>query len=121
MSKQTAAQKWYDELLSGNRVIFVYQLNGEYIGEGALVFDTGDSQYTIPNQRIYLSRLIVKEDYRGQGIGGKIIDHLIKNAKQLGFNELSLGVDCSNEVARHLYTKKGFNTILFQDVDEAGA
>lgn len=121
MSKQTAAQKWYDELLSGNRVIFVYQLNGEYIGEGALVFDTGDSQYTIPNQRIYLSRLIVKEDYRGQGIGGKIIDHLIKNAKQLGFNELSLGVDCSNEVARHLYTKKGFNTILFQGVDEAGA
>lgn len=121
MSKQPSAPKWYDELISGNRTIFVYQLNGEYIGEGALVFDTGDSHYTIPNQRIYLSWLFVKEDYRGQGIGGKIVDHLIENAKQLGFDELSLGVDCNNEVARHLYTKKGFNTILFQGVDEAGA
>lgn len=121
MSQQTSAQKWYDELISGNRIIFVYQLNGEYIGEGALVLETGDPHYTIPNQRIYLSRLIVKEDYRGQGIGGKIVDHLIENAKQLGFDELSLGVDCDNVVARHLYMKKGFNTILFQGVDEAGA
>lgn len=41
------AQKWYDELVSGNRIIFVYTENDEFVGEGALVFENGDSDYTI--------------------------------------------------------------------------
>nr|WP_319005528.1 GNAT family N-acetyltransferase [Metabacillus litoralis] len=54
------------------------------MGEGSLVFQNNDPDYTIPDKRIYLSRMIVKEEYRNRGIGGVIVDYLIDYAKQLG-------------------------------------
>lgn len=113
-------KKWYDEIVSGNRIVFIYIENGEFVGEGALVFENGDRDYTIPNQRIYLSRMIVKRDCQNRGIGGIILDYLIGTAKQLGYKEISLGVDKVNIRARHLYEKKGFKTVIFDGADEHG-
>lgn len=55
---------WYDQLVSGNRITFIYRDNGEFVGECSLLFDRGDPDYTIPQQRIYLSRMIVKREFR---------------------------------------------------------
>jgi ribosomal protein S18 acetylase RimI-like enzyme len=120
MTKQPDSAKWYQELVSGNRLIFVYTINGEFIGEGALVFDNGDPDYTISGQRIYLSRMIVKKEYRHQGIGQTLLDYLCKQAKNLGYSEISLGVDTENLVARHLYEKNGFTTVIYQGSDQHG-
>ncbi len=120
MAKQPNALKWYNELISGNRIIFVYTIKNDFIGEGALVFENGDPDYTIAKQRIYLSRMIVKSEYRNQGIGGIIIDYLINYAKLLGYKEMSLGVDIDNHIARHLYEKKGFTNIIFEGEDQLG-
>jgi hypothetical protein len=38
-------KKWYDEIISGNRIVFIYTENNEFIGEGALVLDNGDRDY----------------------------------------------------------------------------
>lgn len=114
------AQKWLNEILSGNRIVFIYTENGAFIGEGALVFDNGDRDYTILGQRVYLSRMVVKQERRNQGIGGIILDYLIQKAKQLGFSEMALGVDKDNTAARHLYEKKQFNTVIFDGADEYG-
>ncbi|MEA4824064.1 MAG: GNAT family N-acetyltransferase [Clostridiaceae bacterium] len=114
------AKRWYNELLSGNRIIFIYEVNGEYIGEGSLVLDENDPDYTIPNKRIYLSRMVVKPEFRNQGIGGLIIDFLISYAKNLGYVEMSLGVDIVNIGARWLYEKKGFTNIIFVGEDNDG-
>ncbi len=113
-------KKWYDELVNGNRITFVYTENDVFIGEGSLVFKNDDLDYTIPDKRIYLSRMIVKNEYRNQGIGGIIIDYLIDYAKRLGYEEMSLGVDTINLNARHLYEKKGFTSVIFEGVDEYG-
>ena len=113
-------QKWLDEIVSGNRLVFVCVENNKYIGEGALVFENGDRDYTIPGHRVYLSRMIVKHDRRNQGIGSFILDFLFQKAKQLGFSEMALGVDKINSVARYLYKKKGFNTVIFDGEDEHG-
>ena len=113
-------QRWYDEMTSGNRVIFVYVEDGEYIGEGSLVFQNNDSDYTIANKRIYLSRMIVKADSRNRGIGNEILDFLIGYAKSLGYSEMSLGVDIININARWLYEKKGFTNIIFLGEDKDG-
>ncbi|WMJ23980.1 GNAT family N-acetyltransferase [Paludicola sp. MB14-C6] len=120
MSKQPHAQKWMKQMIDGNRIIFIYKINGEFIGEGALVFDTGDSDYTIPNRRIYLSRLVVKDEYRNQGIGSKIVDFLTQKAREFGLSEIALGVDTDNLPAIHLYQKKGFTDIIFEGEDEYG-
>jgi len=114
------AQEWFDELVSGNRIIFIYTENGEYLGEAALVFDENDPDYTIPNLRIYFSRFIVKSSERGRGIGSILIDHLIGLAREMGYREISVGVDKVNTGALRLYRKKGFNEVIFEGEDEAG-
>lgn len=114
------AKKWYNELLNGIRIIFVYTENDEFIGEGALVLENNDPDYTIPDKRVYLSRLIVKAEYRNRGIGNIILDYLIDYAKHLGYKEISLGVDIDNLNAKHLYEKKGFTKVIFEGEDELG-
>ena len=113
-------RNWLKQIESGKRVVFVYTENGEFIGEAALVFDNGDRDYTIPGQRVCLSRMIVKSERRDEGIGGVLIDFLIEKAKGLGFSEMSLGVDKANARAQHLYEKKGFTTMIFDGADEHG-
>ena len=121
MSKNPVmTKKWYNELIDGNRLTFVYTENGQFLGEGSLVFKNDDPDYTIPGKRIYLSRLIVKHEYRNRGIGGILTDYLIKYAAELGFEEISLGVDTINSAAIHLYEKKGFTNRIFQGTDEYG-
>ncbi|WP_239984853.1 GNAT family N-acetyltransferase [Sporolactobacillus pectinivorans] len=119
--QQKLADQFYNELITGNRVTFVYVKNNEFIGEGSLVFDMNDSDYTIKGKRIYLSRLIVKEAFRNQGIGSQIINFLIDYARDLGYQEMSIGVDIDNLVARNLYRKEGFIKVLFQGKDAYGA
>ena len=114
------ARTFYDELISGNRVIFVCVCKGEFIGEGALVFEKGDSDYTIQGQRVYFSRLMVKEECRKQKLGSLIVDNLIRYAAELGYGECSIGVDLDNIAALRLYEKKGFTEVIFRGCDEQG-
>ena len=120
MKGQPLAEKWKREIETGNRFVFVYKINGEFIGEGALVLDMGDPDYTIPDKRVYVSRMIVKKEYRGRGIGSEILEFLIRRAKELGFSEMTIGVDKDNGNALHLYRKYGFTEVLFDGADEDG-
>lgn len=120
MKGQPLADKWLEEIKSGNRLVFVYKVNGEFIGEGALVFDTGDPDYTIENKRVYVSRMIVKKEYRNRGIGSEILQFLISKAKEMGYSEMTIGVDKDNENALHMYRKYGFTEVVFDGADEDG-
>ncbi len=120
MSSFPLTEKFRQQIIDGNRVVFIYEVDGEFIGEIAYVLDMNDSDYTIPNKRVYISRLIVKKEYRNQGIGGILIDYIVNVVKELGYTEMSIGVDKDNESALHLYGKKGFNTIIFDGADEDG-
>lgn len=120
MKSQPLADKWLDEIKSGNRLVYIYKINGEFIGEGALVFDTGDSDYTVSDKRVYVSRMIVKKEYRNRGIGSEILKYLIDKAVEMGFNEMTIGVDKDNVNALRLYKKYGFTEVLFDGADENG-
>ena len=120
MSNCEFTEKFRQEIENGNRTTFIYKINGEFIGEIAYVLDMQDSDYTIPNHRIYISRLIVKPTHRNQGIGGILIDFILKEVKKLGYTEATIGVDKDNLAALHLYKNKGFNHVLFDGKDEYG-
>jgi ribosomal protein S18 acetylase RimI-like enzyme len=64
--------------------------------------------------------MIVKKEYRNRGIGGDILEFLIAKAKEMGFEEMTIGVDKDNQNALHLYRKYGFTEILFDGADENG-
>lgn len=121
MKNQPLTEKWYEEIVSGNRMVFIYKINGIFIGEGALVKHTDDSDYTIPDKRIYISRMIVKKEYRNRGIGNEILTFLVEKAKSMGYSEMTIGVDKDNDNAVHLYKKFGFTEVLFDGEDEHGA
>ncbi len=120
MKTQPFTEKWREEIGAGNRLVFIYKIKGEFIGEGALVLDAGDPDYTIPERRVYVSRMIVKKEYRNRGIGSEILEFLIRKAKEMGFSEMTIGVDKDNENALHLYRKYGFTEVLFDGADENG-
>ena len=104
-------RKWRREVRTGNRANYIYAEDGEFLGEGSLVFENKDPDYTIPGQRIYLSRMVVKPEARDRGIGGILLEHLCEEAKRMGYQEISLGVNLENARARHLYEKHGFAEI----------
>ena len=110
----------YHRLLTGNQTTFVYTVDSAFVGEISLVRETDDPDYTIPGRRIYVSRLIVKDTYRRQGIGRQLLGHAVEIAKQSGFCELSVGVDLDNYAAVRLYVQAGFDRILFAGEDAYG-
>lgn len=121
MERQSAlAKQFYNELKNGNRITYVYQSAGEYLGEISLVFDMNDKDYTIENKRIYVSRLIVKPCERRKGIGSILVDYAIKRAKEMSYSEMSIGVDLDNFPALNLYVRAGFNKIIYIGEDEQG-
>lgn len=121
MQKQgELAARFLREMREGIRTTYIYRIDGDYIGEISIVTDAGDPQYTIPDRRLYVSRLIVKDEYRRQGIGKKLMDFIVRNAQQEGYRELSIGVDLDNYPALRLYAQMGFDRIVHIGEDEYG-
>lgn len=121
MQKQgELAARFLREMRKGIRTTYIYRIDGDYIGEISIVTDAGDPQYTIPDRRLYVSRLIVKDEYRRQGIGRKLVEHVIRKAEDAGYTEISVGVDADNFPALKLYVHIGFDKIVFVGEDEYG-
>lgn len=57
---------------------------------------------------LFVNALCVDEQFRGQGIGTKLISLTKKKAKEIGFNALSLMVLADNTDAQRLYGRCGF-------------
>ncbi len=109
-------EQFKDELISGNRETYVLEINNQFIAEASLVFYHSENGCTIPNKRLYLSRLIVKKEYRNRGIGKAMLDYMIAKAKDLGYEEISIGVDNNNLSAIHIYENAGFK--VFENAED---
>jgi len=121
MKKQSKlAEQFLGELKSGNRVTYICKDNDDYVGEISLVKEMNDSDYTIPNQRVYVSRLIVKKEFRRKGIGKMLVDFITDKANDLGYKEMSIGVDLDNYPALKLYIDSGFDKVIYIGEDEQG-
>ncbi|SJZ59951.1 ribosomal protein S18-alanine N-acetyltransferase [Garciella nitratireducens] len=56
----------------------------------------------------HITNIAVHPDYRGKGIGKKLMQGLIDTAKREGIMQMSLEVRKSNTIAIHLYESFGF-------------
>ena len=61
-----------------------------------------------PKQTYYLAHLGVAEGMRGEGIGTRLVEHLLKLGKAAGFQLAALDVAASNPQAQALYERLGF-------------
>ena len=114
------AERFLSELCSGSRLTWVYERDGAFLGEISLVLEQNDPDYTIPGRRIYVSRLIVKPEERRKGIGRALTEFAVNKAAEMGYSELSIGVDIDNYPALRLYWQAGFRELLFVGEDADG-
>ncbi len=114
------AERFLSELRSGSRLTWVYEWDGAFLGEISLVPEKNDPDYTIPGRRIYVSRLIVKPEERRKGIGRALTEFAVNKAAEMGYSELSIGVDIDNYPALRLYWQAGFREIIFVGEDTDG-
>ena len=114
------AERFLSELQNGNRLTWVYERDEQFLGEISLVKEKDDPDYTVPGRRIYVSRLIVRRENRRQGIGKSLVEYAVQQASEMGYSEMSIGVDMDNYPALRLYTGLGFREILFLGEDADG-
>ena len=55
--------------------------------------------------------LFVSEDARGKGVGGLLVESLLKTARAIGYETLCLWTTNNQEAARALYRKVGFSLV----------
>ena len=75
-------------------------VNGEVVGK--VTFDIAYKPYA------EIVNLIVHPNYRGLGIGSKLVEECISRAKINGFNIIYLMTDIDNRIAHKLYSKYNF-------------
>jgi ribosomal protein S18 acetylase RimI-like enzyme len=56
----------------------------------------------------YLAELYVSPAWRGQGLGRRLMDAALREARDRGADSMDIGVDEPDLVARHLYESLGF-------------
>ena len=91
-----------------NREAYALYVNGEIAAECHLVYNNPEYG-TVPGQRVYFSRMVTRKEYRRRGFGEKIVRFILDLAKEKGYREIALGVNCDNFAALHLYRELGFS------------
>ena len=74
----------------------------------------GYLEYSLIYDRMEIDNIMVNEEYRGQGIGTKLMAHLVSLAIEYHARNITLEVRVSNEIARNLYKKFGFREVALR-------
>ena len=90
---------------------WVAEMNGEIVALGGLIVHEEDAQ---------VEPLVVRSEYRSQGIGKTLLDYLIQEAKTMGVRLLSIRPVARNAGAVKRFVDPGFDVVghidLFQDL-----
>lgn len=96
---------WMKQGLMDDNVYIAVDRNGEYVG---FMWMEMNSMYA--NQP-YLDLLGVRKDYRGRGVGEKLIQYFIDTYEAAGYDRGLIAVNDFNPRARQLYESMGFHKI----------
>lgn len=90
------------------------------VGELYIFWNSEDKDEADGEIRAYLCAFRIQEDYRGRGLGSKLMKRVLERIRECGFHEATIGVD--NDDAYRLskmYKALGFSELVkFKDVDE---
>ena len=92
-----------NKILEKGGYIFMAYLGQQAVGCVALI-PIGDGVYE-------LSKMAVSPEMRGLGIGRKLLQHAVTQAKRIGAKSLFLGSNARLENAVHLYESVGFRHV----------
>jgi L-amino acid N-acyltransferase YncA len=96
---------WFREHEPSRRPIWVMEDGGEVIGWLSLsdFYDARPAYHATAEIGVY-----VREDYRGRGIGRRLVEEAISRAPELGLKTLTAGAFGHNEASVRLFEAMGF-------------
>ena len=74
----------------------------------------GYLEYALIYDRMEINNIMVDSNYRNKGIGSKLMSYLISEAISNRVVNITLEVRVSNEIARFMYKKFGFNEVALR-------
>ena len=103
------ARFFYRNISSGNAVFWTVEHDGKLIGElYAFLNIAEDKDFADGITTAYLCAFRVKKEYRGQGLGSRMMALALADLKARGFRRATIGV--SEERNKKLYHRLGFDT-----------
>ena len=114
------AKFFCDNIKRGNAEFWTLDHEGELVGELYAFYDLEDKDFADGKKTAYLCAFRVRADFRGQGLGTKLICQVIEHIKDLGYQRVSIGVDATDTVNIRLYTRLGFTIKVKECVKEIG-
>ncbi len=103
------AKFFYQNISSGNAVFWALDHNGELIGELYVFLDLDDKDFADGTDRAYLCAFRVSAEYRGQGLGSKLMMRAITELKEKGFRSATIGVSNDEPQNIKMYHHMGFS------------
>ena len=85
--------------------IFVAREGSEVVGMASLLYTVSTAE---GGKAALFEDLVVHPDFRNQGIGARLLEHVIAQARAEGVLRLTLLTDMQNEQAQVLYRRLGF-------------
>lgn len=104
------ARFFYRNIASGNAVFWTVDHQGELIGELYAFLDLADRDFADGRDAAYLCAFRVKEEYRGRGLGSRLLETALAELKTLGFHTATIGVGSDKPMNIRLYRRFGFTS-----------
>lgn len=103
----------YTRIKNGIDSCYIAVLDGRILGDITVTYISKDEYATVKDERVYLSGLLVKEEYRNKGIGSALLQYVTDEMKRKKYQEATVLVDAENITAKKLYINNGF--ILYKE------
>ena len=101
ISKRVDLNKYLEKIYN-NAKSYEYWENDILIGLAAVYENRGIEHPA------YLTNISIIENQCGRGMASKLLDFVIVNLKKNGFKQFMLEVQKDNNIALHMYKKRGF-------------
>lgn len=104
------AKFFYNNIETENAVFWTVEHESELIGELYAFYDLEDKDFADGDNTAYLCAFRIREDYRGKGIGTKLLCEVLSSLKGAGYTRATIGVSPGEERNIKLYQSQGFIT-----------
>ncbi len=101
---------FYNNITTSNADFWTLDKNGELIAELYVFFNLADKDFADGKTTAYLCAFRVKPEYRGKGKGTQLMMAVLKDLKDRGFRNVTIGVGSDEPQNYRLYQRLGFNT-----------
>ena len=103
------ARFFYQNIESGNAVFWALELDGKLIGELYVFRDIPcDRDFADGAGTAYLCAFRIEKEYRGRGLGTRLMETVLADLKAAGFRHATIGVGPDEDRNVRLYHRMGF-------------